>query len=135
MARMSPPIVPEQPVRVLTDDELRRLFKACDGTEFDQRRDNAILRLFAETGIRRAELAGLTPDDIDLRERYVRVLGKGRRQRFVGFGASTAQAVDRYLRVRARHRCASLPAMWIGHFGAMTGRCEIGGFYEQLLTL
>ena len=39
MARMRPPNVPEQPVDVLSDDQLRRLLAACDGRDFDDRRD------------------------------------------------------------------------------------------------
>jgi site-specific recombinase XerD len=39
MAKMKPPKVPEQQVPVLSDDELRALLKACDGREFEERRD------------------------------------------------------------------------------------------------
>ena len=41
---------------VLTDDELRALLDVCKGTGFDQRRDTAIVRLFIDSGIRRAEM-------------------------------------------------------------------------------
>ena len=44
----------------LTDDELRRLIKACGGKEFRDRRDEAIVRLMAETGMRAGEVTGLT---------------------------------------------------------------------------
>jgi len=43
-------------VPVLTDDELRALLDVCKGTGFDQRRDTAIVRLFIDSGIRRAEM-------------------------------------------------------------------------------
>jgi integrase len=65
MERMKPPQVPDVPVPVLTEVELRRLIKACEGKGFDERRDNAIVRLFLDTGMRRAELAGLRIGDID----------------------------------------------------------------------
>ncbi len=41
MARMKPPILPEVPVPVLTPDEQRALLAACDGKEFDARRNTA----------------------------------------------------------------------------------------------
>ncbi len=44
---------------MLTDDELRRLLKACEGRDFTDRRDAAILRLFPDTGIRVSEAAGI----------------------------------------------------------------------------
>ena len=50
----------------LTDDELRRLIKACAGKELRDRRDEAIVRLMAETGMRAGEVVGLTVADVDL---------------------------------------------------------------------
>ncbi len=43
----------------LTDDEVRVLIKACAGKEFRDRRDEAIVRLMAETGMRAGEVIGL----------------------------------------------------------------------------
>jgi len=45
MRRMKAPHVPEQPVAVLSEDELRKLLATCSGTTFEDRRDNAIIRL------------------------------------------------------------------------------------------
>ena len=120
MASMKPPTVPESPPPVLTDEEIRRLLRTCEGQDFDDRRDAAILRLFIDSGMRRAELTGLRLEDIDFDHNVAVVLGKGRRQRAAPFGRRTAQALDRYLRVRARHRDAALPALWIGKRGTMT---------------
>jgi site-specific recombinase XerC len=41
MERMRPPAVPEQPVDILTDDELRALLDTCRGNTFENRRDMA----------------------------------------------------------------------------------------------
>jgi site-specific recombinase XerD len=48
------------------------------------------------------------------------VLGKGRRPRALPIGRKTAQALDRYLRVREAHRLAHLPDLWVGRNGPMT---------------
>lgn len=48
------------------------------------------------------------------------MLGKGGRQRALPFGRRTAQALDRYLRIRARHPRADLEWLWIGKFGRIT---------------
>jgi site-specific recombinase XerD len=114
MEKMRPPMVPERPVPVLTPDQLRRLFASCSGKSFIDRRDEAILRLFADTGLRLSELAHLTVADVDLDEQVAVVLGKGRRPRAVPFGAKTTAALDRYLRVRGRHKLAAEPALWLG---------------------
>jgi site-specific recombinase XerD len=120
MVNMTPPKVPEDPPPVLTTDSLRALLKACEGTRFEDRRDMAIVRLFLDTGMRRLELANLKVEDVDFRTRVAVVLGKGGRHRACPFGARTAQAMDRYLRARARHRLADLPYLWLGLSGPMT---------------
>jgi site-specific recombinase XerD len=60
------------------------------------------------------------PDDVDLDQRIVWVLGKGRRPRALPIGRKTAQALDRYLRAREGHRLAHLPYLWVGRNGPMT---------------
>ncbi len=120
MARMKPPEVPEQPVPVLTDDELIRLLACAKGNTFENRRDTAILRLLIDTGIRAAELIGIGVEDVDDDQDVVFVVGKGRRGRAVPYGAKTADALRRYLRARVRHPLASSPALWLGKKGPMT---------------
>jgi site-specific recombinase XerD len=120
MVNMTPPIVPERPVPVISPDDLAALIKACSGTTFADRRDLAIVRLFIDTGCRRAEVTNLSVDDIDLRARQATVTGKGRRTRTVAFGHKCAQAMDRYLRMRSGHRDAHLPNLWLGLAGPLT---------------
>lgn len=120
MAKMHPPTVPEAPPPVLSDDELRRLLRACDGRDFDARRDAAIVRLFVDSGMRLAELTGLGVADIDFEASVAVVLGKGSRPRACPFGRKAAVALDRYLRVRAGHRDADAGALWLGLRGPMT---------------
>jgi len=118
-ARMSPPTVPEQPVPVLRDDQLRALLDACSGHTFEARRDAAIIRLFVDSGIRISELTGLHVEHLDFEQDVALVIGKGRRGRAVPFGPRTAEALRRYLRLRARQPRAELPQLWLGRFGPL----------------
>jgi site-specific recombinase XerD len=59
MAKMRPPIVPEQPIPIVPEDGLRRLLAACAGKHFEGRRDTAIVMFLLDTGARRAELRRL----------------------------------------------------------------------------
>jgi site-specific recombinase XerD len=120
MARMKAPRVVEQPPEVLSLAEVRAMLRTCQGRDFTSRRDNAILRLLIDCGLRRSELAGLTREDLDLDGNLVRVAGKGGRERTVPFGVRTAQALDRYLRVRATHPHATRSELWVGRAGPMT---------------
>jgi integrase/recombinase XerC len=95
MEGMKPPQLPEQPVEVVGPENLIRLLKTCEGRDLASRRDTAIILLLVDTGMRRAECAGMTLDDVDLDQRIVWVLGKGRRPRALPIGRKTAQALDR----------------------------------------
>lgn len=120
MARMRPPEVPEQPVPVVTDDDLAALLKACAGNTFENRRDTAVIRLLLDTGMRLGELANLAVTDLDFDQDVAIVLGKGRRQRACPFGHKTTDALRRYLRARAKHPRAADEALWLGKKGRMS---------------
>jgi site-specific recombinase XerD len=131
----------------LTDAELRKLIKACGGKEFRDRRDEAIVRLMAETGMRAGEVTGLTTGDVDLHRGLVTVRrGKGGKGRIAPFGDQTARSIDRYLRARRTHRLAETDALWLGDRGksleyyglhaALKYRAELAGltkFHPHLL--
>jgi site-specific recombinase XerD len=126
MGNMRPPIVPEQPVPVLSLEALRALLRTCEGSRFEDRRDAAIIRVLVDTGIRRGELAGLRLSDVTIDAKagggVADVLGKGRRWRTVPFGAKTAIALRRYLRDRERHaKAPGTDALWLGFRGPLSG--------------
>jgi site-specific recombinase XerD len=118
MSKMSQPHVAEQPVPILSEQELGRLLKVTEGKSFEQRRDHAMILLFFDTGIRLGEMSGLKLEDVDL-DHYdvVHVMGKGGRGRAVPFGHNAGTALDRYLRERAKHKLARLPDLWVGGRG------------------
>ena len=120
MDRIKAPALLEPPVPVLTDDQLRALIAAASGKSFDERRDEAIIRLFLDSGIRLGEMAALQVDNVDLDLEVAIVLGKGRRLRSAPFGQKTTTALDRYLRMRKTHPHSRLPDLWLGTRGALT---------------
>ena len=128
MARMRPPKIQEVPPDTVSTEDLEKLFKACQGRKFDDRRDMAIVRLLLDTGLRRGELANLTLDDVDLDGQILRVVGKGNRVRIVPFGRKAARDLDRYLRLRSQRSDAALPNLWLGKYGPMTP----SGIYQVL---
>jgi site-specific recombinase XerD len=121
MQRMRGEEVPESDAPVLSDQEQKALLDACRGDEFEDRRDMAILGLMIDTGLRRQEIAAITIDDIDLDALTIAVTRKGNKAGYAYFGSKAARDIDRYIRVRARHPHASLPAMWLAQKGALTG--------------
>lgn len=115
---VAPPKVPEKLLRVPAPAEIKALLAACRGNGFRDRRDTAIVRTLVDTGLRVGELVALTTSDADLDGGVIAVRrGKGGRGRLVPIGSKTVAAIDKYLRARARHRNAALPALWLGERG------------------
>lgn len=102
-AKVPRPKVPDTPVPVVTDADLARLFKSVAGRSFEERRDNAILRLLLDCGVRLDELGRLAIESVDFSTDEIVVWGKGRRPRLVPFSEKTGQALERYLRERRQH--------------------------------
>lgn len=121
-ARIKPPQTAEQRTPVLGDDQLRALLKVCEGREFEDRRDYAIIRLLIDTGLRRAELAGIRVEHVDWKADTITVVGKGSHERTIHFGVKAGLALDRYRRARDRHKHASSPRLWLGRSGPLTGQ-------------
>jgi hypothetical protein len=120
MSTLSPPTLKMKPVPVISDDELTALLKACTGKEFADRRDEALIRLRLDCGVRVSEACGLRVDDVDLDQGMAIVTGKGNKVRPIYFGARTVRALDRYLRMRAQHRWAHLDALFLTQRGALS---------------
>lgn len=85
--------------RFLTQDQLRKLLDSVDRSSAAGRRDYAAILLLASTGLRAGELLGLTLDDVDWRERRVRVTAtKTRTSRVVPVPGPAFDALVEYLR-------------------------------------
>ena len=131
MAKMKPPKVPEVPVPVLSDDDLRKLLATCEGESPEDRRDMAVVRLFLDSGMRLSELTNLRVADVDLDARVAFVMGKGSRPRACPFGAKTAGSLDRCMHIRARDsKVATTDALWIGVRGPL-GTAGIRSIVER----
>lgn len=124
MERMESPKVTEEAPAVVSREELDRLMKAAAGSSFEDRRNTALLRLLADSGMRRGEVAGLQLADVDFSHDGVILLrgetSKGRRDRLVPLSRAAVAALDKYLRVRGSHPHADTPWLWLGKRGRLT---------------
>jgi integrase/recombinase XerC len=84
-------------------------------------RDKAIMELFYSSGLRLSELLGLDLGDVDLRDRTVRVLGKGRKTRIVPVGSHAVAALSRWLGERTALAAIDEPAVFVGVNGRRLG--------------
>lgn len=108
---VSGPRLPRHLPGHLTEPEIGRLLATPDAGTLLGRRDRAILELLYATGVRVGEMVMLKRDDCDLRRRFVRVMGKGKKERIVPFGRQAESAVRDYLAGRDRARGGA--AAWL----------------------
>src|SRR5690606_6169778 len=89
-ARVPVPARPRLVKPVLTPAQIEQLLATVRRQRRNALRDEAILLLLLDTGIRASELCGLRPEHIDWTSRVARVFGKGQKERYVPFSTITA---------------------------------------------
>jgi integrase/recombinase XerC len=101
----------------LDADQMARLldFRADDSLSA---RDKAMMELFYSSGLRLSELVGLDTAAVDLKDRTVRVLGKGAKTRIVPIGRHAVEALKRWLGERAAI-IRNKPGLGAAHAGPM----------------
>ena len=90
--RVKPPKVPKPLRYAVPVEALDKLLANCQTL-----RDKVAVSLLADTGLRRGELCGIRPCDINLPDCIIKVWGKGAKQRVVRYGPITARLLERYL--------------------------------------
>ena len=110
-------------VEPYTDGEVMAMLDACEDefqvSRFRGSRNKAIIAIFADTGIRLSELAGITLADLHSELKQVKVLGKGKKVRVVPLQRESTKALNRYLNYRPRVKSDWL---WLSEEG---GRLEV----------
>jgi integrase/recombinase XerC/integrase/recombinase XerD len=97
LAKLKRPKLPETLIEVLTDQEIATLFADINPNCMLGARMYTIFMLLLDTGIRAEELCTLTVANTNTAENYIKVVGKGNKERKVNFGMATKKALLRYL--------------------------------------
>lgn len=96
------PKLPKRLPATIAQKDLKRLLHqlSLNDDDFSGLRDYLLISLLYHTGMRRAELIGLTLSDADLASRRLTVTGKGNKQRLLPFSAQLAELIERYVTLR-----------------------------------
>lgn len=116
----------------LTRLEMERLIGLSDGTAFSQIRMKAALELLYSTGMRISELLSLRLDQVHVEKTWLKVLGKGRKERVLPFSPKAQAALRSYLEARAKRPNQISYFVFLNSKGRPLTR---GGFWWQLNQL
>lgn len=84
--------------KFLKDEELDKIFSVCNYNNPTEERDTLIIELLYATGVRVSELVNIKIKDINRKEKLIKVLGKGNKERMVIYNNHTKKALDTYLK-------------------------------------
>jgi len=101
MEKVRMPRAPKKIVPTFSEKDIEKLLSQPNKSTDVGFRDYVIMLTFLDTGIRLSELGGLRFSDIDFENGYLRVMGKGAKERYVPFGHKVAKALLKY---RLKHR-------------------------------
>lgn len=97
LARLKPPKAPIKVVDILTQEEIAKILTGIDQNTIAGARNYAILVLLLDAGLRSSELRNFEMTDINIQGGYLKVMGKGSKERIVPFGTTVQKAVLRYM--------------------------------------
>ena len=101
--KISGPKVPKRLPKVIRKEEMERGLTNMEGADdFQSLRDRLMIKLFYETGMRRAELIDLTIHSYNDARRELRVIGKGNKERIIPTSRELAQLIAYYLKIRSQ---------------------------------
>jgi len=125
------PKAPKTLPDVMTAEQVNGLIDAVAADKFERphpARDRAIFEFLYGCGLRVSELVGLSLEDVDRAERWIRVRGKGKKERQVPFTSQAAAALDRYLSERGA--APEQRAIFLNHRGGRLTARGVGGIVK-----
>lgn len=118
------------------ESEMDRLLELTkEDRSFVGIRDRLVLMVFYETGIRRAELLGMTDASVDLAARQIKVTGKRNKQRIVPFGEELAREFDAYLNAREELLVAKDSMLFVNENGSAMTESQVSILVKKYLSM
>ena len=115
---LKPPKLTKKVVSTLSDEEIVTILNTLNLHNHSQARNQTILILLLDTGLRIGELINLKMEDVHINEGFLKVVGKGRKERIVPIGNNAQKALQRYLfRYRQKPACSGMNNVFLSIHG------------------
>lgn len=124
--RLKLPSVPDYLIPIFTEEHIRAMLDACDLTTTLGYRDHVIILVLLETGIRISELCGLRVQDVH--DDYIRVVGKGMKEREVGISPGVAKILWKYIHQYRKPHNKAEHIVFINRYGEPLTISGVDGF-------
>ena len=110
---------------VLSEEEVDSIIAAVDTSSWQGKRDKAILEVLYGCGLRVSEAAGLKISSLFLDEGFIRIIGKGNKERLTPIGEVASDAIVAYLEERPAPASKSDDLLFINRFGKAISRVSL----------
>jgi len=115
---LKPPKLVKKVVSTLSDEEIIAIVHTLNRSNRSEARNLTIFMLLLDTGLRIGELVSLKMQDVHINQGYVKVMGKGRKERIVPIGNNAQKALQRYIfRYRTRPVHAGIENVFLSVHG------------------
>jgi integrase/recombinase XerC/integrase/recombinase XerD len=94
---LKPPKLDQKVITILSDEEIRTIINTFNRKQPSDARNQTIFMILFDAGLRIGEIIRLKMDDLHLDEGIIKVLGKGKKERFVPIGSNSQKVLQRYL--------------------------------------
>lgn len=128
LANIKPPKIPKTKPRPFSIEDIQNLLLLTSGNRFVDVRNQAMILLFLDTGLRLSEMANIQLADMDFDHETIRVMGKGSKERVVRMGKRTQRALLKYLLRRDdSHDC-----LWLNNWRQPLSRDGVQSAMKKL---
>lgn len=132
VSKVPEPKIPHKIIPILREDQLNNMLDVCGFTEYLKARNYAILLVMLDTGIRRSEVVAMRLQDIDWKNRTIKIHGKGRKERLVKVSIDTMLAMRKYQLYRELKKKDEYTEVWLTEEGAPMHSRGIQAFFRRL---
>jgi len=108
---------PQSVIRPISPEQMSKALCSFNTRRFTGLRNQTILRLFFDTGMRLSELAGIELPEMNFDEGFILIYGKGGKERWIPFGKETKKALWRYVKRREKIACVDESAVFVTQSG------------------
>ncbi|MHB2025546.1 MAG: tyrosine recombinase [Elusimicrobiota bacterium] len=125
-------ISPRRLPRVLSAQDVSQILKQCLGADWDSAKLRTMIEILYAAGVRVSELLSLKPEDLNLEDGWIKVLGKGSRERLVPIHAAAASLLRQYMALREKTFKNPEPQLFLSRAGKKISRVQ---FWRELSAL